>query len=180
MSRAARGELPLGFAVAAMVLGCWLLSPVLPLHAADTAVQVQLDAKNAGPRSVESLTERGVLRDYRFAWTSMAHALESNSLDPLAGAFSGEANQWLRQTVASQQKSGLSQRYLEQSHHLQVVFYAPEGDVMELHDTAQYEWQIRDGDTTVHDEHVVVHYIVLMTPGADRWVIRQMEAVPQF
>jgi hypothetical protein len=25
-----------------------------------------------------------------------------------------------------------------------------------------------------------VHYIVLMTPGADRWVIRQLQSVPEF
>jgi hypothetical protein len=175
-----RGEPPLRSAVAAIALCGLLLSPVLRLHAADSGVEVQLDAKNAGPRPVESLTERGILRDYRFAWTSMTHALASNTVDPLAGAFSGEASRWLRQTIASQQKSGLSRRYLDQSHHLEVVFYAPEGDVMELHDTAQYESQIRDGDTTIHDEQVVVHYIVLMTPGADRWVIRQLQAVPQF
>ena len=45
---------------------------------------------------------------------------------------------------------------------------------------AQYQLQIRDGDKIIHDEHVVVHYVVLMTPGADRWVIRQLQAVPQF
>jgi len=60
------------------------------------------------------------------------------------------------------------------------VFYAPEGDVMELHDTAEYQLQIRDGDTPIHDEHVTVRYVVLMTPGADRWVVRQLQAVPQF
>jgi hypothetical protein len=26
----------------------------------------------------------------------------------------------------------------------------------------------------------VVHYVVLMTPGADRWVIRQLQSVPEF
>jgi hypothetical protein len=25
-----------------------------------------------------------------------------------------------------------------------------------------------------------VNYIVLMTPGADRWVVRQLQAVPHF
>lgn len=110
----------------------------------------------------------------------MAQALEFNTLDPLEGAFSGDAKQWLRQTVASQRQSGLSQRYLDQSHQLESVFYAPEGDVMELHDTAQYQLQVRDGEKTIHDEHVVVRYVVLMTPGADRWVIRQLQAVPQF
>ena len=148
--------------------------------AADNAVQVRLDTSKAGPRAVEPLTERSILRDYRFAWTSMAQALQSSTADALAGAFSGEANQWLRKTVASQQESHLSRRYSEQRHQLEAVFYAPEGDVMELHDTAQYHLQILDGEKTIHEENVVIHYIVLMTPAADRWVVRQLQAVPQF
>jgi hypothetical protein len=152
----------------------------LNLYAADSAVQVQLDVKKAGPRAVESLTDRGILRDYRFAWTSMAQALQFNTLDPLAGPFSGQARQWLRQTVTSQQQSGLSQRYADQSHRVEAVFYAPEGDVIELHDTAQYRLQILDGEKTIHEENFVVHYVVLMTPGADRWTIRQLQAVQGF
>jgi len=148
--------------------------------AADSAVQVQLDVKNAAPRAVEGLTERGILRDYRFAWTSIAQALELNTLDPLEGAFAGEAKESLRQTVASQQRANLSQQYGNQNHRLEAVFYAPEGDVMELHDTAEYQLRISDGGKLIHEDHVVMHYVVLMTPGADRWVIRQLQAVSQF
>ena len=148
--------------------------------AADTAVQVQLDTKNAAPRAVESLTERGILRDYRFAWTSMAQALELNTIDPLEGPFAGEAKQQLRDSVTSQQHTSLSQQIENQNHRVEAVFYAPEGDVMELHDTAEYQLRIIDGGKVIHDEHVVMHYIVLMTPGADRWVIRQLQAVSQF
>ena len=52
--------------------------------------------------------------------------------------------------------------------------------MIELHDTAEYDLQVLDGDKTVHSEHVVLRYVVLMTPGADRWVIRQLQAVPEF
>jgi hypothetical protein len=142
-------------------------------------VQVQLDTKKAGPRAVESLTERGILRDYRSAWTSIAQALEVNTLDPLEGGFAGDAKQLLRDTVLGQQRSGLSQQYVNQNHKLETVFYAPEGDVMELHDTAEYELRISDGGKIIQEEHVVMHYVVLMTPGADRWVIRRLQAVPQ-
>jgi hypothetical protein len=165
----------LAVATFALLLGSTLYS-----FAADPAVQVQFDAKHASPRVVEGLTERVVLRDYRFAWTSMAQALEFNTLDPLEGPFAGDARQWLRDTVVSQQRSGLNQRYANQNHKLEAVFYAPEGDVMELHDTAEYQLQISDGAKMIHDEHVVVHFVVLMTPAADRWVIRQLQAVPQF
>ncbi len=163
--------------LAAVVLLCSL---ALNSYGADAVVQVQLDSKKASPRSVEGLTERGILRDYRFAWTSIAQALELNTLDPLEGPFTGEAKQILRDTVLSQQHSGLSRQYVNQNHRLEAVFYAPEGDVMELHDTAECELRISDGGKIIHDEHVVMHYVVLMTPGADRWVIRHMQAVLQF
>jgi hypothetical protein len=164
----------LGVAVAVM-----LAVPLLS-QAADSGVQVQLNIQNAKPRAVEELTQRGILRDYRFAWTSMAQALEFNTVDPLEGPFAGDAKQWLKDTIVSQQQSGLSQKYLEQKHKVEAVFYAPEGDVMELHDTAEYQLQVSDAGKVIHDEHVVMHYVVLMTPGADRWIIRQLQSVPQF
>lgn len=150
------------------------------LAAADSSVKVQLDTKQTGPRTVESQTERVILRDYGFAWTSLAHALEFNTVDPLQGPFVGTAAKWLSDTVASQQLSGLSFRYGAQNHNLQAVFYAPEGDVIELHDTAEFQLQILDGGKVIHEEHVVRYYVALMTPGADRWVVRQLQAVPQF
>jgi hypothetical protein len=157
-----------------------LLAPALHSYAADSAVKVQLNLKKAGPREVESLTEPGILRDYRLAWTSMAQALEFSTPDPLEGPFAGEAKQQLLQTVSQQQHSGLSQRYVNQNHRVEAVFYAPEGDVMELRDTAEYQLQVLDGGKIIHDENIVLHFVVLMTPGADRWVIRHLQAVPQF
>jgi hypothetical protein len=148
-------------------------------YAQDAVVQVQLDSKQAGPRAVENLTERGIVRDYRLAWTNMSRALEFDNLDSLNGSFVGEARQWLRQTITNQH-SGLSQRYAEQSHKLEAVFYAPEGDAIELHDTAQYRLQLFDGGKLIDDKPIVVHYIVLMTPSADRWMVRQLQAVPAF
>ncbi len=145
-----------------------------------TAVKVQIDATKTGPRAVEALTERGVLRDYRLACASMAQALEFNATDPLEGPFTGEAKAWLQATVASQQKAGFSQRYVNQNHKLDVVFYAPEGDLIELQDTAEFQRQVLDGKNTIQDGRVVTHYIVLMTPGADRWAVRQLQAVPHF
>ncbi|MFY9792869.1 MAG: hypothetical protein WA474_04350 [Candidatus Sulfotelmatobacter sp.] len=156
------------------------LASALNSFAADASVQVQLDVKKASPRAVEDLTERGILRDYRLAWVSMAQAFEFNTFDPLEGPFSGEAKHWLHETVTNQRQSGLSRRYSNQNHHLDAVFYSPEGDVIELHDTAQYHLQILDGSKTIDDQDVTVHYVVLMTPGADRWTIRQLQAVPQF
>jgi hypothetical protein len=147
---------------------------------ADAAPQVQLDTSKAAPRAMESLTERAILRDYKFAWYNLELAMESNSTGPLNALFVGPANKWLRNVVDSQRRNGLSSRYLNQSHKVDAVFYSPEGDVLELHDTAAYDLQVLDGAKMIHNEHLTVHYVVLMTPGADRWVVRDLQAVPQF
>ncbi|HEY4841483.1 MAG TPA: hypothetical protein VIH78_05925 [Terriglobales bacterium] len=144
------------------------------------AVNVDMNVRHAGPRAVEALTERGILRDYRIAWISLAHALEFNAADALSGPFVSTARDTLMSNVSSQQRFGLSTRYLNQNHKVEAVYYAPEGDVIELHDEADYELQILDGGKMIHDEHVVMHYVVLMTPAADHWVVRQLQAVPQF
>ena len=150
------------------------------LFAADDSPQVTLNTTNASPRSVEALTQRAIVRDYKFAWANLDSALESNSASPLNGLFAGAANAWLKDAVNSQRSIGTTSRYLNQRHKLDAVFYAPEGDVIELHDTAEYDLEIHDADKTIHNEHAIVRYVVLMTPGADRWVIRQLQAVPQF
>jgi len=161
-------------ALALFVVPCVFSSP------ADSAPEVIFNAANVGPRAIEPLTQRSILRDYRFGWVNLAQAFESNSIDALNGLFAGTANTWLNDAVNSQIRIGLTSRYLNQHHKLDAVFYAPEGDLIELHDTAEYDYQILDGSKTIHSEHTLVHYVVLMTPGADRWVIRQLQSVPQF
>jgi hypothetical protein len=153
---------------------------VLSAAAADNTPQVSFNVSKATPRAVETLTQRAILRDYKFAWSNLALALESNSSSPLNGLFVGNASTWFNGAVRAQRTAGLSSRYLNQSHKVEAVFYAPEGDVIELHDTAEYDYEIRDGSKTIRTEHATVRYVVLMTPGADRWVIRQLQAVQQF
>ena len=160
---------------------CMALALLAPnLNAADATPQVTLNITKAAPRTVEPLTQRALLRDYKFAWTNLAQALETNSVEPLTGLCAGTANNWLTGKVNTQRQSGLSSQYSNQIHKVDAVFYAPEGDVIELHDTAEYDYQVLDGGKSVHSEHAVVHYVVLMTPGADRWVVRQMQAVQHF
>ena len=129
---------------------------------------------------MEPLTEKAILRDYKFAWANLELALESNSPGPLNALFSGTASKWLHSAVASQRRTGLTSRYLNQTHKVDAVFYSPEGDVLELHDNAGYDLQIFDGGKMIHNEHVTARYVVLMTPGADRWEIRQIQGVSQF
>lgn len=148
--------------------------------AGDSAPNVTLNISKAAPRQVEPLTERAVLRDYKFAWANLTQALATSSTDPLNGLFEATADTWLSDAIKDQQRTGLSRRYLNQNHKVDAVFYSPEGDVIELHDTAEYDMEILDGGKTIHNEHATVHYVVLMIPGAERWVIRHLQAVPQF
>jgi hypothetical protein len=151
------------------------------IHAvAADAPQVTLNTSKANPRTVESLTEKAILRDYTFAWTSLEQAFESSSTAPLNSLFVGNAGAALNSAVGAQKAAGMSSRYLNQNHKVEAVFYSPEGDVIQLHDTAEYDLQILDGSKSIHQEHVIVHYVVLMTPAADRWVVRQMQSVAQF
>ncbi len=172
-----RGRMQRGLAISGLLL---FLVPYVFSAPADSAPEAILNATNVGPRKIEPLTERSILRDYKFGWANLAQAFESNSTDALNGLFAGIANTWLNDAVNSQIRTGLTSRYLNQHHKLDAVFYAPEGDLIELHDTAEYDYQILDGSKTIHTEHASVHYVVLMTPGADRWVIRQLQSVPQF
>lgn len=165
----------LAIAFLIFVFGMWSWA-----FGADNPVQVSLDASKAAPRQVEPQTETVILRDYRFAWSSMTQALEANTLDPLDGPFAGEAKKWITDRVNGQRQSGLSSHYLNQSHKVQAIFYSPEGDLIELHDTAQYQMQVLDGSKSIHDEQVTMHYVVLMTPASDRWVVRQLQAVEHF
>ena len=161
-------------------LALMVFSGLSLVFAADSAPQVTLSVTKAGPREVEVLTQRSVVRDYKFAWANLDLALQSNSTAPLNGLLVGPAAAWLNDAVISQRRNGISSTYSNQVHKLDAVFYAPEGDVIELHDTAEYDLEILDGSKRIHSEHAVVHYVVLMTPAADRWVVRQLQSVPQF
>src|SRR6266498_2827789 len=83
------------------------------IHAANTP-QVTLNVSKATPRQVEELTEKSILRDYKFAWTNLALAFESSSTGPLNGLFTGNASAWLNDAVKSQKRNGLTGRYLNQ------------------------------------------------------------------
>ena len=125
-------------------------------------------------RRIDPTDDRSWYRE----WKSLADASESNTPALLDAYFAGAARTNFGREVIAQQKIGTHIRYLNQTHNLKAVFYAPEGDVMQLQDSAEYQMQIVSGDKVIHDEHVVVQYVVLMTPGADRWMVRQIQAVP--
>jgi hypothetical protein len=165
-----------------MLVAIWgaLTASLLVALSDGPRTHMEVDFSVAAPRSVEELTQHSVTRDYGLAWDNLAAALSSNAPDPLNAYFVGPAKAGLASAIASQKRLGIQCYYLEPTHKLEAVFYAPEGDVMELHDTAEFDLRVTANGALIHDEHVVLRYVVLMTPAADRWVIRQMQAVPRF
>jgi len=158
-----------------------VLSGVVAYHLRASADEhlprVQLNADNVSPRPIEDLTGKSIPRDYAFAWQTLAEALESNKTGLLDGYFTGLAKQNFTQRINSQIKSGLQTRYTDRGHKLEALFYSPAGDVMELRDHAQVDMQVLDGGKVIYEEPVNAQFMVLMTPGADRWMVRQLQAM---
>jgi hypothetical protein len=171
----------LRYSLLALVFGL-LVCAVAVLHLGASAgpelPRVELNAENIGPRAIEDLTSKSVPRDYAFAWQTMEQALDENRPGLLDGYFAGWAKQDLCDRVKSQLKSGMHTRYQDRGHKLEATFYAPAGDAMQLRDHAQFDLQVLDGDKVIYEEPVSAEYVVLMTPGADRWLVRQMQAIP--
>lgn len=138
--------------------------------------RIEFNADKMGPRAIEELTAASVPRDYALAWQTMEAALDDNQAGLLDGYFTGQAREDLAGRVQSQIDSGLRARYRDRGHELEGIFYSPAGDAMELRDRAQFELEVLDGGKVVFKEPVTAEYLVLMTPGADRWLVRQIQA----
>ncbi len=146
------------------------------LHA-DSLPQVRLNADGIAPRPIEELTGRNVTRDYAYAWRDLAAASQSNRADLLNDYFTGFAKDNFTQRIADQRRTGVTVRYIDHGHNVKAFFYSPDGGEMQLLDHAQLEIQVLDSGKVIHQETVTQPYLVLMTPGADRWFVRSLEAV---
>lgn len=149
------------------------------VSADNTLPHVELNATNMGPRPIEDLTHQVVARDYAYAWQTMAEALKENRKDLLEGYFTGLAKEKLTKLIADQVKTGVRVEYTDHGHTLEGLFYSPGGDAMQLRDQARLEVQVMDGDKVIHHEQVNLRYMVLMTPGADRWLVRDLETISE-
>jgi hypothetical protein len=160
-----------GLVLAAGVLAIAQSSPQIQLP------QVRLDAEGLAPRPIEELTGTSVARYYALAWRDLAGALESGRADGLAEEFVGFAKDRLVQRIADQKQTGVHVRIVDHGHHLKAVFYSTDGTAMQLLDQAQLEIQTFDGDKLLDTRNALHEYTVLMTPGADRWYVRDLEEV---
>ncbi|MGA7294600.1 MAG: hypothetical protein WBW85_18855 [Terriglobales bacterium] len=157
------------FVFAACVLVIAQSSPQLP--------QVQLNAEGLTPRPIEELTGTAIARYYALAWHDLAMALESNQPDELGDEFVGFAKDRFTQRIAAQKQTGVHIQIVDHGHHLRALFYAADGTAMQLLDQAQLEIRIYDGNKLLDTENAPQEYMVLMTPGADRWYVRDLEEI---
>ncbi len=168
-------ELKIAISLAAVITAVWIGSTVR----AANLPSVQLDTSKATPREVEGPTEKAIIRDYGNAWESLATALEKNRPEALDPAFVGFARDKFGRAIAQQKQAGLRTRYIDHGHKLETLFYSLDGSAIELRDTAQLEMQILDGSRVVSSQPVAAHYLVLMTPAADRWQVRALQEVAE-
>lgn len=145
---------------------------------AQSPPQVSLNADNLAPRAIEQLTGTNVTREYAKAWQSLEQALQQNQASILKEEFTGFALDRLSHRIADQQSNGLRTQIVDRGHHVKAVFYSQDGGAMQLVDDALLEVQVFDGSRLVDSEDTPQRYIVLMTPGADRWYVRYLEQEP--
>jgi hypothetical protein len=160
------------------LLICSAFAATLPLGASQPTVRVE-PANVQGPRTLNEQTQQAVVRGYLEAWQSMAAALQQNRPELLDRDFVGTAKDKLTDTIHDQVTTGISTRYLDQSHDLQIVFYSPEGLSVQLVDNSEYEVQVLDRGKLQTTQKVHARYVVVMTPAEVRWRMRVFQGVPE-
>ena len=152
--------------------------PSLMKILADSKPDVQLNADNAGPRELEDVTQKAILRDYTLAWQALNNALANNTTAPLKDNFVGFALDKLTQRIKDQQAHDLKTKIIDHGHQVDAILYSRDGSAVQLRDTANLEIQVLDGGTVLHSEQTKVQYIAVMTGAADRWQVRVLENAP--
>jgi len=143
--------------------------------AAQPTVQVDTSPVQ-GPRQLEDQTKTAAIRGYLKSWQSMNEALEQNRVDILDADFAGAARDRLADTIGEQAKLGIQTRYQDRAHHIQFVFYSPEGLSIELIDRVEYDVQVIDHGKPVSTVPVSARYVVILTPAEVQWRVRVMQA----
>jgi hypothetical protein len=147
------------------------------LTMAQSSPPVHLDAARLGPRPIEEVTGTAIARSYAQAWRDFATALQSDRTERLGEEFVGVALDRLTQRIAEQKQTGVRVRIIDHGHNLKAVFYSTDGTAMQLLDQAQLEIQTFDGDKLLDTQNAPHEYVVIMTPGADRWYVRNLEEI---
>ena len=144
-----------------------------------TLPRVVITAEGIGPRQIEQRTGETVTHDYAQAWHDIAVSLSSNRTDLLGEYLTGDCKRQLSQRISDQKRNGLRTEYVDNGHDVRAVFYSLDGGIMQLQDRAKLETKIFDGQRNISTGNSTHFYLVLMTPGADRWLIRSLQEVPE-
>ena len=138
---------------------------------------VRVDATHLeSPRPLNEQTRTAAIRDYLQAWQSMHEALAQNRADLLDEDFVGLAKDRLGARIRDQAALGISTSFQDHSHHIQLLFYSPEGISIELADNADYEVQVFSHGKLLATEPGHARYIVVLTPSEVRWRVRIIQA----
>jgi hypothetical protein len=165
-----------------MLKSLLILSTVFAAGSAVTAAQstVRVEAADLkGPRTLQKQTADAAIRDYLQSWLRLESALEENRTDLLDSDFVGGARDILGKTIEDQAALGISMRYHDSSHDLQIVFYSPEGPLIELTDNVQYDVDLLDHHNSGTRQHLSARYIAVLTPSDSRWRVRMLQASRQ-
>jgi hypothetical protein len=154
---------------------CAALAATLSAGADQSSVRVQ-PMKLQGPRVLNDQTRDAVIRNYLEAWQSLGKALEGNRTDLLDRDFVGTAKNKLTNTIREQVTAGVSTRYVDRSHDLQIVFYSPEGLSVQLVDKVDYDVQVLDHGKVQSTQQEHAQYVVVLSPSEVRWRVRILQA----
>ena len=158
-------------------IGVTIICLTLVVLAAPALPRVTLSADSLAPRPIEQRTGTAVAHDYAQAWQDLATSLDSNRADLLDDYFAGEAKRRLALRVAEQKKVHLRTQYSDRGHKVKAVFYSLDGGEIQLEDQAQLEVRVFDRDKLISTSTSTQKYLVLMTPGSDRWYVRYLQSV---
>jgi len=141
---------------------------------------VRIEAANLqGSRPLQEQTGRAAIRDYLQSWQALTAALEQNRADLLDPDFVGSAKDTISATIQQQAALGISTRYQDRAHDVQLVFYSPEGLSIEMTDNVEYDLQLLDHGRVKTVQHVSARYVIVVTPAEVRWRVRVFQGTPR-
>ena len=161
-----------------LLILCSFLTAAASIGSTQPAVRVEPPDLN-GPRPLSEQTGKAAIRDYLQSWQVFRAALEQNRADLLDPIFVGSAKDALTETIKQQSALGISTRYQDRAHDLQIVFYSPDGMSIELTDKVDYDVQVLDHERVKTTQHVSARYIIVLTPAEVRWRVRVFQGTPR-
>jgi hypothetical protein len=165
-------------AILAFAVACLCLAPLSAHGAEQPSVQVDLSNLQS-PRPLQKETQNAAIRDYLKAWRSLGEAFARNQPELLDADFVGTARQKFGDAIQEQVAGGISTRYQDRAHRIQIVFYSPEGLSIQIVDNVDYVVDVSSGDKLHSQQLMHARYVAVLTPAEVRWRVRLLQGGPQ-